>query len=203
MFRSVVASALLIALIESPAAAQTTTSYSWTGTELISAYRLTRDQVASNYLQPPKAFPGLEFGGDFLIKRIDFVNPFSTAAGFLVDDVKATGAPFGSTHLVAYLGGFNLLDLMQYYAGDSGYSCAGIGGGCSPLNNFSVLVPANATVSVVAFRLGGGISQGGFFEFDSKFAQVTTVVPEPTTALLIATGLCVLFAVHRRRAAAS
>jgi hypothetical protein len=175
-------------------AAQVTVTHFWNGTELVSAARVTRNQIGSNYLAPPKAFPGIEFGFEYRFHTFDFVNPFNTTAAFLISNVGSTD---DGAHPVAYLGSMNMFELATGYLGDSGYSCHAFY--CSSIAEFSVLVPANATVQVATFRPNGGAAPGGGFAYTADWKQVATVVPEPSTYALVATGLVVLLTVQRRR----
>jgi hypothetical protein len=182
-------------LAAATAGAQTT--YTWLGIEPTQSPRVNRNGVASSHLNAPKAYPGNLGAGTHLFRTFSFVNASAQSQAFFVDmiDGGAIGTG-GEVFFVAYLNVFNPLNLSQNYLGDAGSSCVILG--CSLAGDFSVLVGGNQTVVLNVHRVPTGTAAGGTFTFNTSFGPAT-VVPEPSTYALLATGLAGLAAVARRR----
>jgi len=157
--------------------------YYQSGTQL---GRLTRDGIPSDW-SAPKLFPGVINSGvayafeTFQLNvgvypyiQIDFDEPSSTVL-------------FAS----AYLGTYDPFDMSLNYLGDAGSSG-------DPFGNpgyFQVLVPAYSNLILVVNEATTGAGAGknfaymveGFFDADYRDA-----VPEPSTILLICTGMALL-----------
>jgi hypothetical protein len=183
-------------LAAATAGAQTT--YTWLGTEGTQSPRVNRNGIASNHLNAPKAYPGNIGTGTHLFRTFSFVNTSAQSQAFFVDMID--GGPTGTgaeVFFVAYLNVFNPLNLSQNYLGDAGSSCVILA--CFPgAADFSVLVGGNQTVVLNVHRVPTGTAAGGTFTFNAGFGPAT-VVPEPSTYALLATGLAGLATVARRR----
>jgi hypothetical protein len=158
---------------------------------------VNRNGIASNHLNAPKAYPGNIGAGTHLFRTFSFVNTSAQSQAFFFDMID--GGPQGTggeVFFVAYLNAFNPLNLSQNYLGDAGSSCVVLG--CSLAGDFSVLVGGNQTVVLNVHRVPTGTAAGGTFTFNAGFGPAT-VVPEPSTYALLATGLAGLATVARRR----
>ncbi len=188
--RAIVASVFVVAA----ASAQTTTT--WSGLEPTMTSRLFRDGSPS---VPGTAnpFPGTVDEPDGVsYQTFTFVNPNATASNFFAGFLRASALlPFFSL----YLGSFDAGNLAANYLGDSGNSCIGAVS-CNAVTEFGVTVAGNATVVLVANTVDFPAEGGETFVWQQRWAPAT-VVPEPSTYALLATGFVALVAVARRRRA--
>jgi hypothetical protein len=188
--RAIIASMVAVAA----AGAQTTTT--WTGLEPTMTERLFRNSVPS-VAGTPKAFPGtVEEPDGVSYLTFTFVNPNAVASNFFAGFLRASGLqPFFSL----YAGSFDAANLSANYLGDSGSSCLGTVS-CNSVTEFGVTVAGNATVVLVANSVNTTAEGGESFVWQQRWAPAT-VVPEPSTYALMATGLVALVGIARRRRA--
>ena len=161
------------------------TSYSWTGSEATMPTRLFRDGVPSTF-DAPKAFPGT-FGSTN--GYVGFTYSWAQLGG----DDHVTINVIGSTvesHLIAYAGSFNPLDLSANYLGDQGLSGVSL---------FGIILPSGSDLVVVA-QTNSGLERAIGLGFTFDVTTPGSQVPEPATAALLAAGLAAAALARRRRA---
>jgi hypothetical protein len=190
LMKSLRRASALVAVMAVQVQAQTTTT--WTGGEPTMGARLFRNGVQST---PGllKAFPGT-VAEDVSFLTFTFVNPLATANNFFAAVTGVSGTiPFFSLYGTF----FNPADLSANYLGDSGNSC--LTPACAPsLTEFGVTVAANATVVLVVNSVDDVAFEDDQFTWTQRWAPAT-VVPEPSTYALLATGLLGVIGMARRR----
>lgn len=169
------------------------TDYVWTDTESTLNTRINRDGNGTTWANFPEAFSGPSLDhGPF---KFTTLNVAVGVANYLRltlsgDDVN------GNYHamLAAYQGSFDPGNLALNWLGDAGLS-TGMGGSIIP-RTFEVIAPQNSTVVLMLFQILSNENVAGSVShvhvdafFDANEAESPTAVPEPTSLLLLGSGL--------------
>lgn len=194
------ACALMFCVVAAPAQAAVIldTDYEWTGVESAAAGRLFRDGVTSTWANPKsQANP---VGGSFLYTT--FKVPVGEA-NFLRITLstlfEGAGAGIYNTMIGGYHGTFNPTDLTENWLGDPGLSS----GNPPETRSFEIIAAPNSTVVLFLHQTNGGTGFAGDIShirvdafLDANESEPSTV-PEPTSLLLVGSGL--IAAVTRAR----
>ena len=197
MKRSITAVRLAAAtLLLLPSLASAQNLYTWTGTEQTMSTRLYRDGSNST-AGSLKAFPGTVGLGTYSFTFFTFQNTSGSTQTFNAQILGQTGENL--PHFSLYLGTFNPANVSENYLGDGGVSCFGTP--CVGNTSLGVDIGAGSTVVLVAATADRAAVAGDTFTWtgpDARYFE-SSVVPEPTTNLLVASGLVSLALVARRR----
>jgi hypothetical protein len=157
-------------------------TYTWTGSEAIQSGRMFRNGVVSSW-DAPKAYPGLFNPGIDYAFTVFTLNVGTERFVTISGDTTNGNAGFYS----AYLGSYDPANQSVNYLGDPG-------GSPDPGTSvsFQVILPMNGTlVFLVNTTAAGQTGQTFRYNIDGIDDSLHTLlsIPEPTTFLLIATGL--------------